>query len=98
MNLATVIDPHPADAVALIDRDQPMTYGALREQVGQLRGALVELELAPGDRVAIASGNDSYFVTAYLAVLGAGLVAVPLNPLSPAAGSTASFQRSAFGP
>jgi long-chain acyl-CoA synthetase len=49
-----------------------------------LRGALVEFGLAPGDRVAIVSGNDGYFVTAYLAVLGAGLVAVPLNPLSPA--------------
>ena len=84
MNLAAVIDPHPDDAVALIDRDQPTTYGALREQVGQLRGALVELGLAPGDRVGIICGNDSYFVTSYLAVLGAGLVAVPLNPLSPA--------------
>ena len=84
MNLATVIDPHPDEAVALIDRDQPVTYGALREQIGRLRGALVELGLAPGDRVAIASGNDTCFVTGYLAVLGAGLVAVPLNPLSPA--------------
>lgn len=84
MNLAAVIDPHPDDAVALINRGQPTTYGALRDQVGQLRGALVELGLAPGDRVGIVCGNNGYFVTSYLAVLGAGLVAVPLNPLSPA--------------
>jgi len=84
LNLAAVIDPHPDDAVALIDRDQPVTYGALRERVGQLRGALVELGLAPGDRVAMVCGNDRSFVTAYLAIVGAGLVAVPLNPLSPA--------------
>ena len=84
MNLAAVIDPHPDDAVALINRGQPTTYGALRDQVGRLRGALVELGLAPGDRVAIVCGNNGYFVTAYLAILGAGLVAVPLNPLSPA--------------
>ncbi|MEY2454541.1 MAG: long-chain acyl-CoA synthetase [Acidimicrobiaceae bacterium] len=84
MNLAAVIDRHPDDAVALVYRDQTTTYGELRGQVGQLRGALVELGLAPGDRVAILCGNDGYFVTSYLAVLGAGLVAVPLNPLSPA--------------
>ncbi|MEY2460629.1 MAG: long-chain acyl-CoA synthetase, partial [Acidimicrobiaceae bacterium] len=63
MNLAAVIDPHPDDAVALIDHDRPTTYGALREQVGRLRGALVELGLAPGDRVGIVCGNDGYFVT-----------------------------------
>jgi long-chain acyl-CoA synthetase len=84
LNLAAVIDRHPDDAVALVNRDQTTTYGELRGQVGQLRGALVELGLAPGDRVAILCGNDGYFVTSYLAVLGAGLVAVPLNPLSPA--------------
>jgi long-chain acyl-CoA synthetase len=84
LNLAAVIDRHPDDAVALVYRDQTTTYGELRGQVGQLRGALVELGLAPGDRVAILCGNDGYFVTSYLAVLGAGLVAVPLNPLSPA--------------
>jgi long-chain acyl-CoA synthetase len=37
-----------------------------------------------GDRVALLCGNDSSFVVSYLAILGAGLVAVPLNPLSPA--------------
>ncbi|MEY2404467.1 MAG: long-chain acyl-CoA synthetase [Acidimicrobiaceae bacterium] len=84
MNLAAVIDSHPDDAVALVDRGESTTYGALRQQVAQLRGALVELGLAPGDRVGILCGNNGYFVTAYLAVLGAGLVAVPLNPLSPA--------------
>jgi long-chain acyl-CoA synthetase len=84
LNLAAVIDRHPDDAVALVNRGQTTTYGELREQVGQLRGALVELGLAPGDRVAILCGNNGYFVTSYLAVLGAGLVAVPLNPLSPA--------------
>ena len=83
MNLAAVIDRHPDDAVALVHRGQTTTYGDLRAQVGQLRGALVELGLAPGDRVAILCGNDAYFVSSYLAVLGAGLVAVPLNPLSP---------------
>ena len=84
MNLASVIDPHPDDAVALISRGRPITYGALRERVGGLRGALVELGIEPGDRVGILCANNPVFVVAYLATLGAGAVAVPINPLSPA--------------
>ncbi|HEV3225968.1 MAG TPA: long-chain fatty acid--CoA ligase [Acidimicrobiales bacterium] len=83
MNLAAVIEPHPADSVALVNRGRTTTYGELREQVGRLRGALVGLGLAPGDRVGLICGNNGYFVTGYLATLGAGLVSVPLNPSSP---------------
>ena len=84
MNLASIIDPHPADDVALISRGQPTTYGTLREQVAAIRGGLVGLGLQPGDRLAIMAGNNWYFVVTYLAALGAGLVAVPLNPQAPA--------------
>ena len=45
--------------------------------------ALAGLGVAPGDRVAIVRHNDVTFVTAYLGVLWAGAVAVPLNPLAP---------------
>ena len=84
MNLAALIEPHPADAPALISRGRVTTYGELREQVGALRGGLVGLGIDPGDRVGILCANNWYFVVTYLAVLGAGGVAVPLNPLSPA--------------
>ena len=83
MNLATIIDAHPADAVALISRGRNTTYGALREQAAGYRGGLIDLGLEPGDRVGIVCGNNWYFVATYLAVLGAGLVAVPLNHLAP---------------
>ncbi|CAN5752043.1 hypothetical protein BH24ACT3_BH24ACT3_16120 [soil metagenome] len=83
MNLATIIDPHPADAVALISRGRATTYGELRDQVAHLRGGLLGLGLDPGDRVAILCANNWYFVVSYLATLSAGLVAVPLNPASP---------------
>jgi long-chain acyl-CoA synthetase len=85
VNLATIIDPHPDDAVALISRSHTTTFGELRGQVAALRGGLVGLGLEPGDRVAIVCANNWYFVASYLAILGAGLVAVPLNPLSPPA-------------
>ena len=84
MNLASIIDPHPADHVALISRGQTTTYGTLREQVSALRGGLVGLGLQPDDRLAIIAGNNWYFVVTYLAALGAGLVVVPLNPQAPA--------------
>lgn len=84
MNLAAVIEPHPSDAVALISRGRKTTYGELREQVASMRGGYAGLGLEPGDRVGILCGNNWYFVSTYLAVLGAGMVAVPLNPLSPA--------------
>src|SRR5690606_11666819 len=83
VNLATIIEQHPADTCALISRGKPTTYGSLREQVATVRTRLVSLGLEPGDRVAIVSGNNRYFVVSYLAALGAGLVAVPLNPTNP---------------
>ncbi len=83
MNLASLIDPHPDDAVAIISRGRSTTYGTLRQQVAGLRGGLVGLGIDPGDRVGIICANNWYFVVSYLAVLGAGGVAVPLNPLSP---------------
>lgn len=83
MNLASLIEPHPEDAVALISRGEKTTYGQLRDQVAHFRGGLVGLGLEPGDRVALLCANNWYFVVSYLATLGAGLVAVPLNPSSP---------------
>ena len=85
MNLATVIEEHDADRPALVSRGRVTTYGTLRAQTAQMRGALVTRGVEPGDRVAIVAANNGYFVAAYLAVLGAGAVAVPLNPQSPPA-------------
>jgi long-chain acyl-CoA synthetase len=83
MNLATVIEGHQAGHPAIVSRRRTTTYGALREQVGHLRGGLVARGIGPGDRVAVVASNNWYFVAAYLAVLGVGAVAVPLNPQSP---------------
>lgn len=89
MNLAAIIERHPAGAPALVSRDRTTSYGELREQVGALRAALVRGGLQPGDRVALAFPNNWFFVVSYLAVLGAGGVVVPLNP----AGSPAETAR-----
>jgi len=82
--LAHIIDPHPADKVAIISRGRPTTYGALREQVAHVRGGLAALGVTKGDRVALLCSNGRFFVDLYLAALGLGAVTVPLNPTSPA--------------
>jgi long-chain acyl-CoA synthetase len=85
MNLAAIIDGHPDDALAFISRGKRTTYGELRDQVAQLRGGLIGAGIEPGDRVALLSANNWFFAVSYLAVLGVGAVAVPLNPSSPSA-------------
>ena len=84
MNLASIIDGHPADAPALISQGRTTTYGALRERTDSFRAALADLGVGAGDRVALLCGNDTYFAVALLATVGLGAVAVPLNPTSPA--------------
>jgi long-chain acyl-CoA synthetase len=83
VNLASILDDHPADAPALISQGRITTYGALRDRVGAFRGALRGLGVGAGDRVVILCGNDPSFVVALLATVGLGAVAVPLNPTSP---------------
>lgn len=85
MNLADIIEGHPEDALAFISRGRRTTYGELRSQVADLRAGLVRLGIEPGDRVALLSANNWFFAVSYLATLGAGAVAVPLNPASPSA-------------
>ena len=84
VNLAHIVDAHPADRPALISANQVVTYGELRDQVARARGGLVALGVGDGDRVAIVAGNGIPFVVAYLAAAGLGAVTVPLNPASPA--------------
>lgn len=83
MNLADIIDGHPAEHVAIINRGVETTYGQLRDDVAKVRGGLANLGVGAGDRVALLCGNGLCFVETYLAVLGLGAVVVPLNPQSP---------------
>ena len=84
MNLAELIESHPADRIALISRGIPLCYGDLCDQVAAMRASLASAGIGRGDRVALACGNGTHFVVSYLAILGLAAVAVPLNPTSPA--------------
>ena len=99
MNLATIIDPHPDDAVAVISRGKPPPTASCASRSAGLRGGLVGLGLEPGDRVAIIAANNWYFVVSYLAVLGAGVRRRAAEPRQPGArGRSASWPPSAPGP
>lgn len=83
MNLASIIDDHPVDSVALISRGQTTTYGELRDQIDHLRGGFASIGVQRGDRIALLCSNGPHFAICYFAALGLGAVTVPLNPLSP---------------
>ncbi len=85
MNLAALIEKHPADGRALYEGGRWYSWGELRRRTAATAVGLTGLGVGPGDRVAVGWPTSIDFVVAYLAVLAVGAVAVPLNPNSPAA-------------
>ena len=63
-----------------------VTFAQLKARVDAMAAFLQQrLTVAPGDRVLIASQNCPQFVVAFYAVLRAGAVVVPVNPMSKSA-------------
>lgn len=85
MNLASIIESHPPEAVALRCASSSTTFGQLRARAASVRRGLGACGVRRGERVALVFPTTPDFVAAYLGVLGAGAVAVPLNPQSPIA-------------
>ncbi len=83
MNLAVLVDRHAAGDRALYADGTWHTWGEVRRRAAAVAAALKELRVGPEDRVAIVWPTSVDFVVAYLGVLAAGAVAVPLNPNSP---------------
>ena len=84
VNLATLFADHPKDRTAIVAGGDRITFGQLEAEVAKTRGVLTSLGFEPGDRVAILCATNFRFVRAWFGILGAGMVAVPLNPQSPA--------------
>jgi long-chain acyl-CoA synthetase len=85
-NLADVLLEPAAltpNAIALVDDQGPTTYGELEDRAARAGGALRDLGVQPGDRVAIEAHNAVAFVVSYLGALRVGAVAVPLNTHAP---------------
>ena len=61
--------------------DTIMSYRDLHEQSARVAGLLRDRGVQPGERVAIMLPNQPEFAVIYYAVMRAGAVAVPMNPL-----------------
>jgi long-chain acyl-CoA synthetase len=64
---------------ALVDGDRRLTWSELDQAVDRTAQGLAAAGLVPGYRVLLLVANSIEFVTSYLGILRAGLVAVPLN-------------------
>jgi amino acid adenylation domain-containing protein len=71
-------------AVAVVFDDESITYEELNARANQLAQYLVRLGVEPEGRVAICLERSVELVVAFLAVLKAGAVYVPLDPSYPA--------------
>jgi long-chain acyl-CoA synthetase len=85
LNLASLIDPHPATTRALSGTEGWLNWGDVRKWTRSAASGLTDLGVRKGDRIVVAWPTSMEFVVAYLAVLSTGAVVVPLNPDSPAA-------------
>jgi acyl-CoA synthetase (AMP-forming)/AMP-acid ligase II len=65
--------------IAILHKNVSLTYAELRDRVGRIAGGLLAQGYCKGERVAILSENSAFQVVAYLAIIRAGLVAVPLQ-------------------
>lgn len=68
-----------AEAEAVIDGDRRMTYAGLEAASDRVAGALAAAGVAQGDRVGLLLGNRAEIVTAWVACIRLGAIAVPLN-------------------
>ncbi|MDH5290253.1 MAG: AMP-binding protein [Acidimicrobiia bacterium] len=85
VNLADRLLSHPSHLLALVCGSRLLTYGELADRAARWRGGLAAAGIGPGRRVAVLAGNDETVVVAELALVGAGAVVAPVNPLSPPA-------------
>jgi acyl-CoA synthetase (AMP-forming)/AMP-acid ligase II len=60
--------------------DSLLGYAALRERANRLSGALLDLGLAPGERIATLAWNTQHHVEVWYGAMGVGLVCHTLNP------------------
>jgi long-chain acyl-CoA synthetase len=84
VNIADVLKQTAArlpDKPAILFQDKPITYDELERQVEAAAAGIAALGVRKGDRVGVLVHNIPHFVYAYLGIVRAGGVMVPLNTM-----------------
>jgi len=68
----------PDSALALLTLRRDYTYGQLRQEAASVAAALANSGAKKGDRAILIAENTFFWVAAYLGIMRAGLVCVPL--------------------
>ncbi|AZO57157.1 MULTISPECIES: malonyl-CoA synthase [unclassified Mesorhizobium] len=71
--------PAPGHLLMETDDGRTLTYGDMLTRSAQLAHALLQMDVAPGDRVAVQVEKSPEMVLLYLACVRAGAVFLPLN-------------------
>jgi len=72
------------ERIALATPTGTHSYGELQKATSRFASHLIELGCTPGERVLLVGENSLFWVAAYLGILEAGLVCVPLPVNAPA--------------
>jgi long-chain acyl-CoA synthetase len=80
--VAGAADERPEGLAIVEAGGRSLTWAELEDEVGRIASGLGAAGVVAGQRVLLAVGNRLEFVTTYLGVLRAQVVAVPVNPRS----------------
>lgn len=69
------------EKVAIVFRQQEITFGELRERIYRFAAGLIEAGIQPNDHVALLMPNCPQYIISYFGVLAAGATVVPANPM-----------------
>ncbi|MNB57846.1 Gramicidin S synthase 2 [compost metagenome] len=73
-----------ADALAVVQGGQALTYGQLNQRANRLAHHLLSLGVQPDDRIAVCVRRSPQMLVALLAILKSGAGYVPVDPAYPA--------------
>ncbi len=79
-SLARAADPRQARKVWLAAEGRSTTYGELSDRIGRLAAVLAAEGVAIGDRVILASRDETELACLFLGLIACGVTAVPLDP------------------
>ncbi|HEX9711474.1 MAG TPA: long-chain fatty acid--CoA ligase [Actinomycetota bacterium] len=72
------------DKAALLFQDEPVKYAELDREIDRAAAGIAALGVRKGDRVAVLVHNIPHFIYAYMGIVRAGGVMVPMNTMSTA--------------